>query len=263
MFNHFLITRFNLRKPDWKEDKNSQQVLDESWLKNRIHLFKNYCLPSVLGQTNKNFRWLIFFEKDSEPEIKFLLEQLDPHLFIEPILVNGYKEFQTGIPQFITERLTGNPDWIVTTRLDNDDALNKFFIEKSQNLINNPIHNLVLHFPSGLFLDIGKNNKLASAQYPLNQFVSLLENFKEKELKTVLSKEHDQWDENFHVQAVTLEDAWLQITHSQNLANEFRGFPAYSSRLNNFTFEKAKFSFFYDLSIFFSECLKKILKYVK
>jgi len=258
MFNHFLITRFNLRKPDWKEDKNSQQVLDESWLKNRIHLFKNYCLPSVLGQTNKSFRWLIFFEKDSEPEIKFLLEQLDSHSFIEPILVNGYQEFQTGIPQFITERLTGNPDWIVTTRLDNDDAIHKDFIFQIQQSLINPVHNTILHFPNGLFLDLGIQNRLASYFYPLNQFVSLVEISGKDSFKTIFSREHDKWYGKYIIQALDLKDAWLQITHHQNMANSFKGSLVFSIRLINYKIKPVPFKWDYNLVLFYIKIKQKL-----
>jgi hypothetical protein len=261
MFNHFLITRFNLRKPDWKEDKNSQQVLDESWLKNRIQLFKNYCLPSVLGQTDKNFRWLIFFERDSEPEIKFLLEQLETYSFIEAILVNGYQEFQTGIPQFITERMIGDPEWIVTTRLDNDDAIHKDFIFQIQQSLINPVHNTIFHFPNGLFLDLGVQNRLASCFYPLNQFVSLVENLGKESLKTIFSREHDKWDEKYIIQALDLKDAWMQITHHQNMVNRFKGNLVFSFRLLNYKINSVPFKWNYNLVLFYIK-LKQRLKTV-
>lgn len=61
MFHHFLITRFNLRNPSWELTKNNETLLDDSWMSERIELFKNYCFPSVVNQTNKNFKWLLFF----------------------------------------------------------------------------------------------------------------------------------------------------------------------------------------------------------
>ena len=62
MFYHFLITRFNLKNPDWDVTKNNEALLDEKWMDERFELFSNYCLPSVINQTNKNFKWLVFFD---------------------------------------------------------------------------------------------------------------------------------------------------------------------------------------------------------
>ncbi len=61
MFQHFLITRFNLRKETWTTNKQNVAVLTEEWHENRFKLFKDYCFTSVAAQTNKNFVWLVFF----------------------------------------------------------------------------------------------------------------------------------------------------------------------------------------------------------
>lgn len=258
--DHFLITRFNLQKEDWKEDKNSQEVLDEKWLANRIKLFKNFCLPSVLGQTTKNFTWLIFFEKQSGSEIHELIKELGSYSFIEAIQVKGYQEFQLGLSDFIGKRVSENSGYVLTTRLDNDDALNKNFMLELQEKISTPIHNNVLHFPRGLFLDLGNNNRLASYYYPLNQFVSLLEK-KEKDLQTVFCKEHDKWNSEFKIDALDLKDAWLQVTHGENLANRFKGKLVFSKRLKSVQSRKVPFDIDYNIKVLYSRIRERIQKY--
>lgn len=247
---HFLITRFNLVKDDWKEDRNSQEVLNEEWLTNRIKLFKKICLPSVIGQTTKNFKWLIFFEKKSENEISNLIQGLDNYSFIEPILVDGYREFQSGLSRIIQKRVSKSSQYILTTRLDNDDGLNKNFMLELQKAVNIPKHNQVLHFPRGLFLDLNAKNKLASCYYPLNQFVSLLEDRK-KEFKTVFCKEHDKWDRGFRIHPLNLQDAWLQVTHGNNMANQFKGDLVFSRRLKNVTVKKVPFTMGYNFKVIY------------
>lgn len=93
MFQHFIITRFNLRRADWKTTKNSDEVLSETWLKNRFTLFENYCILSVKKQKNQNFKWLVFLGINT-PEI--------------------YKEKIEEV---------NTMDYIITSRLDNDDSL--------------------------------------------------------------------------------------------------------------------------------------------
>ncbi|WP_324721945.1 glycosyltransferase [Salinimicrobium sp. HB62] len=257
--DHFLITRFNLKKEDWRKDKNSEEVLNEKWLTNRIELFKNFCLPSVLGQTTKKFTWLIFFEENSGSEIQRLTEEIKSYPFIEPLRVNGYTEFQIRLSGLIEERVSKDSKFVLTTRLDNDDALNKDFMFELQKSVNIPIHNKVLHFPRGLFLDLRNNNRLASSYYPLNQFVSLLEN-REKELKTVFCTEHDKWDSEFMIYPVDLKDAWLQVTHSKNMANRFKGDLVFSSRLKSVPVKKLSFGIEYNLNVLYYRLKKQILK---
>lgn len=262
MTDHFLLTRFNLKKSDWKKDKNSQEVLDEKWLKNRIELFTKYCLPSVLGQTLRDFKWLIFFQEDPEPEIRKLVKKLQVHDFIEPVFVNGFEEFQANLPFYIAERRAADLEWLLTTRLDNDDALHEDFMKWVQEAVTPTDRDTVMHFPKGLFLELGDQKRLGAANYPLNQFISLREKITDKPI-TALGKAHDQWDKTYRIQALPNKDAWLQICHSQNMINSFRGVPVFSSRINPFFIEKVNFNWDYDPRLLISGGkikLKKLLR---
>lgn len=39
MFQHFIITRFNLRREDWITTKNNDEVLSDIWLEEWFELF--------------------------------------------------------------------------------------------------------------------------------------------------------------------------------------------------------------------------------
>ena len=62
--NHYLITRFNLKKTNWNPrwKINQQLALSDEWLKYRFELFEKYCFPSVYNQSNQNFTWCVFFD---------------------------------------------------------------------------------------------------------------------------------------------------------------------------------------------------------
>lgn len=62
MCGHLFIDRFNLKNANWCITKNNEAVLDEKWMEERMILFENYCLSSVVHQTNTNFKWLLFFD---------------------------------------------------------------------------------------------------------------------------------------------------------------------------------------------------------
>ncbi len=74
MFRHFIITRFNIRVGKLGTDKNGNLTRTDVWLKNRIDLFEKYCLPSVVGQTNKNFTWMVLFDKISIQNYMYKIE---------------------------------------------------------------------------------------------------------------------------------------------------------------------------------------------
>lgn len=257
-FKHFLITRFNLKKDDWSKDKNAHEVLDKAWVKDRIVLFKKYCLPSIVGQSDKNFKWLIFFQENPSGEVIRLIKELENISYIEAVFVKGYKDFQTNLSDYIVERIDRNINWVLTTRLDNDDSLNTNYIQELRKATREPIHNTLLHFPNGLFLDLGKETKLGYSFYPLNQFVSLLENASSRVPSTVLCREHDSWDSNYLIKSLDLKDAWLQITHEHNMVNQYKGVPVYSTRLKSFRTDEVKFQWDYNIRLRISSGKKRL-----
>lgn len=246
---HIILTRFNLKKEDWNHDKNSSEVLDEAWENDRVKLFKQFCLPSVLGQTNKDFRWVIFFQNDPSQIIKELLRELEAYSFIEPVLLNSFEEFQQQLPHIIAEKISYAKGNLLSTRLDNDDAISKRFVENLQDAASGLNKDTLIYFSFGLFLDYGKNCRLGMYKYPYNQFLSLLEKINENEpIRTVLSRAHDSWEDH-PVIKLQDKDAWLQVVHEKNMLNSFLGVPVYSKRLKNFTLKFPKFQWNYNLKL--------------
>lgn len=246
---HIIITRFNLKKEDWNHDKNTNEILNEAWEEDRVKLFKQFCLPSVLGQTNKDFRWLLFFQNNPSETIKELLVELGAYSFIETVMLNSFEQFQQELPHIVAKKTSYNKGNLLTTRLDNDDAINKKFVEKLQDAAAGLNQDTLIYFPFGLFLDYGKNCRLGMYKYPYNQFLSLLEKINEnKPIETVLSRAHDTWGDH-PVRELNDKDAWLQVVHDKNLLNSFLGVPVYSYRLKKFSIKRIKFSIWYDLKL--------------
>ena len=70
-FSHLLLTRFNVRM-----GLADALVLDESWLDHRLDLFRRFTVPTVAAQTEPNFRWLLFLDRDTPAAFLARLEQL-------------------------------------------------------------------------------------------------------------------------------------------------------------------------------------------
>lgn len=257
--DHFIITRFNLRKVDWKRDKSTAEVLDEDWLEERIKLFLNFCFPSVVNQRSRNFKWLIFFEKDSRPKLGRVLEKLNAHSFIIPVFVEGYNEFQEQLPIFLQEIMSKGARRLITTRLDNDDAIHEDFVKETQELLEVAGSDTILHFPYGLCFQHGNKNKLALQYYPLNQFLSLQESVDGVQFpKTVCSTEHDKWGEDHRILSGGDRPRWLQVVHNRNMMNRFKGSLVFKKHLMKFHVRKSNFEWDYDLKIFLEKLSKKL-----
>ena len=55
MFHHLLVTRFNLRNPEWDVTKNNEKLLTEDWMQERMWFFENFYFPTFVTQTNQDF----------------------------------------------------------------------------------------------------------------------------------------------------------------------------------------------------------------
>ena len=77
---HFVITRFNI--PARYAGRRNPAVAaidpktDEAYLDGRMALFEKYTFPSLAGQTNKEFKWLVLFSDQTPQKYVDRLNQL-------------------------------------------------------------------------------------------------------------------------------------------------------------------------------------------
>tara|TARA_R110002049_G_scaffold25354_8_gene89192 strand:+ start:6950 stop:7735 length:786 start_codon:yes stop_codon:yes gene_type:complete len=257
-FKHYVITRFNLSNK-WSEDKLNNKVLDTNWLKNRYILFENYCLPSMLSQTNKNFEWFVYFDTDTSEE--FILKNkaiTEKFKNFQPKYIDSYQEFEVNyINEINKDAQFHNLDFVLTTRLDNDDALNMFFIEELQKTNLNGTK--LLEFPTGLTLNINNNLELREYNSRYNPFISLLEKVDDKnDALGIYKREHGNW-KGFDTEIISDKPFWIQVIHEKNLYNRAKGDLVLPGKLKNFKIEKPFLSFRYRLPIIIKK-IKKIIK---
>src|SRR5690554_1070145 len=130
-FQHFLITQFNLRNFWTTEVKDIERWIN--WTKDRIKLFEKYCLPSVLNQRNQNFSWVIFMDRATPAKMVDELKALSGNSsLIQWCFMDGYDDFKENYLNIIRQKINPNTKWIITTNLDNDDALHKDAIQSIQ-----------------------------------------------------------------------------------------------------------------------------------
>ncbi|WP_298236781.1 glycosyltransferase [uncultured Algibacter sp.] len=219
MFKHFLITRFNLRQPDWKTTKNNVPVLTEEWHKNRFELFVKYCFYSVAAQTNKDFEWLVFFDTTTPKKYKLIIDELDKKLVnFKPFFVEGMEQFLPGIKSYVSNF---NQEYIITSRIDNDDCLSKDYIDAVQKQFNQQ-NFTAIDFIDGYTIQTSPNIKIGKRFDQYNPFISLIE--KNDDPKTVWAIRHSHWKREKNIVQIRNHRTWAAVIHQENKINAFVGY---------------------------------------
>ena len=121
MFKHYIFTRWNLLDKDTTIYNNPAVKDPEEWTKHRAKLFKR-TLESVMLQTCTDFTWLLAFAKETPQHITDALKTF-PHILI-------IREYPADWLRRIWHTRKG--DWLITSRLDNDDVILPEYIETVQ-----------------------------------------------------------------------------------------------------------------------------------
>ena len=163
-FQHFLLTRFNLGlyPADMNQaycDKSGQAPArdPDKWMDDRLELFDKYCVPSVMNQSNKNFTWLVVFDPKTPSKYRERIERYRDDGVLVPLYAESrcrdearvvagrfrgkllrFLHFEAALPaarDYITQKLNPDADYVITTRLDNDDAIHSDFVRRVQDFV--------------------------------------------------------------------------------------------------------------------------------
>jgi hypothetical protein len=236
MFQHFVLTRFNLRKEGWQTTRNNTQVLTDSWMDNRLALFENYTFSSLKSQTNQNFIWLVFFDVTTSQKHREVISRLEKTLScFKPIFIDGMEAFLPSIKAEIKASLS--QPYLITSRLDNDDCLHQDYIQEVQNQFGQQDF-MAIDFIDGLTLQIEPQVCLAKRSHVHNPFLSLIE--KANDFKTIWTRErHGQWSKVKLLTPIRNKPMWMSVIHAENKVNDFYGFGKVDwDKIDGFNIEK-------------------------
>lgn len=235
MFKHFLATRFNIRVGNWETTKNGEMILDESWMEDRFKLFENYCLPSVKNQLNQNFIWCIFFDLNTKENYKYRIEKhANSYRNIRVFFVDGIGGMHNSLKNFINMITAGEFEFVITSRLDNDDLIHQDYIQTIQRLFR-PFHNTVIDLRSGYQISIESGqNEIRNFYSPFNPFVSLIE--KKECIQTIFNKMHKDWGSVENIIVYDKRQLWIELVHEKNKLNTTNRSLEYSLKFNSSEF---------------------------
>lgn len=221
MFDHYLITRFNLKTPEWDVTKNNELLLTDEWMDNRMWLFENFCFSTVVAQTNKNFTWLLYFDDTTKTVYKNRIAQLiENHNNIKVFYIDGMAAFYPELKKFIHNESQDKP-YLITSRIDNDDSIHIDFIDEVQKQFNKQDYRAI-DFINGYSLQIEPCFILGRKEHLFNPFISLIE--KNNNPKTALHNDHTKWKRDKNVTQIGGKRLWLSIIHQRNKVNKFDGY---------------------------------------
>lgn len=214
MFTHVLMTRFNLATPGKELAIRTQP----GWLAGRFDLFERYCLPSVAAQSGRDFRWIIFFDKDTPQAFKDRIEELRGVFPFVPYYTGLFPA--EGWRNAIRDTFAPATPLLLTTRLDNDDALAADYVERLHAAVraNKEVPGSY-NFRNGL---IRRGGALYAIDHPSNAFFSWLEPVG-PEMRTAPSILHMKIAEEGPVRQIGGAPGWMQVVHETNVSNKVRG----------------------------------------
>ncbi len=210
---HFLLTRFNIASPG----RESAIRNAPGWLERRFALFEAYCLPSMVAQTTRDFAWLIYFDPATPDIFRKRIANAQQNFPFEARYVESFSAEM--VANDVTARLDRQDGLVLTTRLDNDDAVSRDFVERVQAAAMVQSPGTVLNFPNGLAL---RNGRLYTADDTSNPFTSLIEQAAGP-VQTIWSAQHRDLGTRWKLVQVDLPPVWLQVVHGENVANRIKG----------------------------------------
>ena len=213
-YEHVLMTRFNLATPGRESAIRNRP----GWLAERFALFERYCLPSVAEQTSRRFHWVIYFDDATPPEFRDRIAACQRQFPFIPYFTGLFPA--SGWPRSIRETFDFAPDHLLTTRLDNDDALALDHVERVQAAVEAAgCAPGGYNFTNGFILGRGRLYRLAHRS---NAFFSYLAPYG-AEVVTAPSIQHMDLARHGTVRQIGGAGGWMQIVHGGNVSNKIRG----------------------------------------
>ncbi len=211
---HIIITRFNIPMVEHTEDKNGQKTQTDAWMEERFALFEKFCMPSIMAQTNQNFQWVVLFGAHTSQQwrdhITAIEERYDR---FTPLFMD-----HPNIAEPINELVTDTTKKVLTTRLDNDDALHKEYVEVIQKNAESKQDNCFLLFRFGYSFN-GEMAVVRSHKYnPFSTFIECI-NDERAPIQTAYCSRHGRTHEVAPLHYIKERPFWLVGIHDRNAVN--------------------------------------------
>jgi hypothetical protein len=192
MIDYLIITRLTVPHPQWRIKT------DRAWLEGRCRIFDRVCVPSILRQTDPQFRWILL----TGPETPHLrrYESIDPRIIT--LTIEDMSQARSSLMSLVDF----SSEWTLSTRLDNDDALAFDFVEKTKQSFRGEVE--FFNHPKGYVYWQGRVTDLARSS---NSFATCVE--KSKEFKGIYQASHLRLSP---IRNISDTPMWVRVIHPTN-----------------------------------------------
>ena len=213
---HLVVTRYTVK--GWAYDEFSPE-----WLAERVRVFREYCVPSMERQS-ADFTWLVLCDESTDPDY---VEEIRAAASGIPsfAVATTSPERKIWIRQALATMVDPSADLLLTTRLDNDDALHEDALRAVQEYIepfdHSSLSKLLVRFPRGYRYD-EPSRKLFSSYWMDSPFITLFERLGGNggEARGVYLAQHPK----IHLEVPTHSEesipAWIQVIHGRAESTE-------------------------------------------
>jgi len=226
-----VLTRFNLVLEGFREVGGiAEDAAFVAWLERRIQLFQTICLRSLSMQSLLPDAWLLGFDAERREAVAPVLDAIAPYPWIIPVwqeVRNGRHMNARGLfADAIASLVKPGCEWIISSRVDNDDGLSRIFVEAAADYAaavvaaRPTINDFWLSFPLGAQFSEGNLRLMPQNN---NAFLTRVERvgaLPGGKVGTVLQGNHGHVFAKPDVfTAMTRYPMWLQVVHGTNVSN--------------------------------------------
>lgn len=211
----------------WTEDKNHQAIQTDEWLEERFRLFDKYTWTSLKAQSCQDFKWICLFDIDTPEPYKKKIQQYQQEWDAFLPYYCGEKEtklFQSYFKHLVYKNSDKTQESVLTTYLDNDDALHKDFVKEIQEKVKEIKFNTIISYKYGIQY-YEELNIAVRIPYKNNHFLTYYERLTEH-LKTIWGFWHFSIFKYPHLAIELVENKnhpnWIETIHSGNIDNDVK-----------------------------------------
>lgn len=214
----------------------------KKWLKNRILIFKQFVVPSLLNQSNKNFiLWFAWrYEERQNAQVQGLKKHIDGLGFRNVFTYSGIPFWDDKYPDEIAKKrlvesihgvmgdllnISGDAETILMTIQPSDDCYHKGMVEEVQNIFKTQPNIQAVAYQKGYVMDY-INHRLSEWNPSTNPPFFTVKFSKEvfidpfRHIEYAGYKSHEHIGDFFKVLPI-YERGFLVGTHGENISTQF------------------------------------------
>jgi hypothetical protein len=198
---------------------DSPKGLNSEWLASRLKLFEQFCYPALAKQSSQQFKWLVLLDSRTPEWLKDRMRETAQWRNFVPTYLDFPLPEEAGCPDALKTEISGQVGEgvtrLITTRIDNDDAVSNDFLERIQACVPSRAKEGLV-FPLGYQLHEGYLHLDYSRG---NHFISLSEPYRPGVFDTVFTRAHNELYRSVPVRQIWTAPTWLEVLHGGNIAN--------------------------------------------